>query len=345
MASTLPSPPPASCSEIDWQRFIELIGSHQRIVLVSHIRPDCDALGSELGMAAILRELGKTVRIVNGQATPPNLQFLDPTRQIQAIHADIRPEELEETDLFLIVDTSARIQLGPMGDVLAKTKASKAILDHHVSEDELGAETFKDTTAEATGCLVVEAARQLNVKLTAEMATPLFAAVATDTGWFRFGSVGPKTFDVAAELMRAGASPAAIFANLYEQETAGRVRLRGVVLSRIAVELEGRLAHTFILKDDYAQTGSLPSDTEDLVNEALKIEGTQFAVILVEQPGGGFKISFRSRSALACNEVAAKFGGGGHKAAAGAFLKAPWEIAQPAVLDHVRTCMNNGVRP
>jgi phosphoesterase RecJ-like protein len=321
---------------INWSRFQEVIRASHSVVLISHIRPDCDALGSELGMAEVLRALGKKVQIVNGQATPPNLKFIDPRNEIRAIQVDIQPEDLAAVDLYLILDTSAKIQLGPMFEVIRTTSAKVIILDHHVSDDELGAEAFRDTTAEATGCLVVEAARQLGVALTPEMATPLFAAVATDTGWFRFGSVRSGTYEVAAQLVAAGASPAAIFADLYEQETAGRLRLRGVVLSRIEVELNGRLAHTYIRLEDYSKTGALPSDTEDLVNEVLKIKGTEFALIMVEQKTGGFKLSFRSRCAAACNEIAGHFGGGGHRAAAGALIVASYEEVVAQVMPYVR---------
>ena len=324
---------------IDWNRFCQVVRQSSNIVLISHIRPDCDALGSELAMAEILKTLGKRVRIVNGQATPPTLAFLDPQHQIKAINVDIQPGELDDVDLFMILDTSARVQLGGMMPVLDATSAKKVVLDHHVSNDELGAEAFKDTTSEATGCLVMEAARRLEVALTPEIATPLFAAIATDTGWFRFNSVKERTYLLAAELVRAGASPSDIFGNLYEEETAGRVRLRGVALSRIEVELDGRFAHMHLLNADYGKTGALPSDTEDLINEALKIEGTQFAVIMIEQPTGGFKISFRSRCEVSCNDVASKFGGGGHKAAAGAFVKANYDDMRTAVLSHVRNCL------
>lgn len=321
---------------IDWVRFKEVIHASHQVVLISHIRPDCDALGSELGMAGILRALGKQVRIVNGQSTPPNLNFIDPRREIRAIGVDIQASDLADVDLFLILDTSAKAQLGPMYDVLLDTTARVAILDHHVTEEELKAEVFRDARSEATGCLVAEAARHLGVRLTPEIATPLFAAVATDTGWFRFGSVHEGTFKVAAELVAAGAKPAEIFAELYEQESAGRIRLRGAVLSRIVVELDGRLGYTYILLDDYARTGALPSDTEDLVNEVLKIKSTEFALIMVEQKTGGFKLSFRSRCAAACNEIAGHFGGGGHKAAAGAFINAPYEEVAAQVLPYVR---------
>jgi phosphoesterase RecJ-like protein len=208
-----------------------------------------------------------------------------------------------------------------------------------MSADDLGAEEFKDVAAEATGSLVVQAAEALQVKLTPEMATPLFAAVATDTGWYRFASASASCYRTAAKLIDAGAQPAVIFNTLYEQDTLGRVKLRGLILTRIATELDGRLAHTYVLKEDFAQTNSLPSDTEDVVNALLAIRGTQFAVIFVEQKEGGFKISFRSRCAVDCSKLSEQFGGGGHKAAAGAFVKGALVDVQKLVLDAVRAAM------
>ncbi len=325
--------------KVDWKRFCEVIHDAENVVLTSHIRPDCDALGSCLGMALILESLDKRVRIVCGQATPPNLQFIDPDRRILAIHEDISADEILDIDLHVILDTSAWVQLGPMADVIRNSTCRKIIFDHHVGEDDIDAELFKDTTAEAAGQMVVQAAEHLKVDLTPEMATPLFAAIATDTGWFRFPSVTADTYETAAKLVRAGAVPAKIYGDLYEQETIGRVRMRGIVLARIQVELDGRLAHTFVKPEDYEATGALPSDTEDLINAALKIEGTLFAVIIVGQVGGGYKISFRSRCGVACNEVAMQFGGGGHKAAAGAFIDDTFENASEAVLSHVRKCL------
>jgi phosphoesterase RecJ-like protein len=324
---------------INWPRFADLVRLHQRVLLVSHIRPDCDALGSELGMAGVLEALGKQVRIVNGQATPPNLAFIDPVRRIEVIGQGVQPGDLADRELLIVLDTSAWAQLGPMADVVRSFGGTKVVVDHHVSSDDLGAEQFKNVEAEATGRLVVEAAQALGVQLTPEMARPLFAAVATDTGWFRFSSASAGTYRVAAQLIDAGASPAAIYNALYEQDTLGRMKLRGIILARIETELDGRLAHTYVLKDDFAKTGSLPSDTEDVVNACLAIRGTQFAVIFVEQAGGGFKISFRSRSAVDCSRLAEKWGGGGHKAAAGAFVAGSLAEVQPLVLEAVREAM------
>lgn len=324
---------------IDWPRFVNLIHNHQRFLLTSHIRPDCDALGSELGMAGILDALGKDVLIVNGQKTPPNLAWIDPNQRIKAIGTEVQLADLADREVLLVLDTSAWQQLGDMALVLRNTPAKKAILDHHVSEDDLGAEAFKNVRAEATGRLVQEAAAQLGVKLTAEIATPLFAAIATDTGWFRFSSTTGDTYRFAAELVDAGAQPTEIYRRLYEQDTLPRLQLIGRTLARAQAELSGRLIHTAIFQDDFKATGALASDTEDVVNQTLTVAGTQVAVIFVEQPEGKFKISFRSRSAVDCSRLAEQFAGGGHKAAAGAMVDAPFDAAQQRVLDAVRAAM------
>ena len=110
-------------------------------------------------------------------------------------------------------------------------------------------------------------------------------------------------------------------------------------MSRIVTEIDGRFVHTYVRKDDFQKVGAVPTDTEDAINLALAIAGTEFAVILVEQQQGGVKISFRSRCELDGSKIAEHFGGGGHKAAAGAFVDEPFETVQQRVLDHVRKAM------
>ncbi len=242
--------------------------------------------------------------------------------------------------MLLVLDTSAWAQLGPMADVVRATRAHKAVLDHHVDSDDMGAELFKDTQAEATGRLVVEAAHELGVKITPEIAKPLFAAIATDTGWFRFLSTTGDTYRRAGELVDTGIKPQEIYNELYDQETLARVQLRGRILARTQTDLNGRLAYTAALREDFDATGALASDTEDAINLTLAIAGTEAAVIFVEQASGGFKLSFRSRTPkVDCSELARSFGGGGHKAAAGASIAGPFDAAQAKVLDAVRARM------
>jgi phosphoesterase RecJ-like protein len=326
---------------ICWDALADIVTRHPSFVLTSHIRPDCDALGSELALAEGLESLGKKVLIVNGQATPPNLAFLDRDRRIRAIGADVQPSELAEYEVLIVLDTSAWAQLGPMAEVVRNWHGRKLVIDHHASSDDLGAERFHDTSSEATGRLILEASQTLGIKLTPSIASSLYAALATDTGWFRFSSVSGTTYRHAATLVEAGAVPAGIYNELYEQDNMGRVRLRGVILSRIASERDGQLAYTFVHKEDFARVGALPSDTEDVINTVLTIAGTRFAVIFVEQTSGNFfKISFRSRCELDCSRIAERFGGGGHRAAAGASVSGTFEEVKNRVLGVVRDAMD-----
>jgi len=327
---------------VNWKAFTDQISHYQTFVLVSHIRPDCDALGSELGMKDVLEAAGKTVRIINAHRTPPPLKFIDPAETIEVLGDNVEPDEVL-CDCIMILDTSAWAQLGDMGDVIRAAKCDKIVLDHHVGEDELGATMYKDYQAEATGHLVVQAADALGVSLNRAMAVPLFAAIATDTGWFRFGSVTPETYRIIARLVEAGVVPSEVYGDLYERDTLGRLKLRGLILSRTESEIDGALMHTYVNKEDFEACGALPSDTEDAINLTLSIEGAKAAVIFVGQLKGGYKLSFRSRCDMDCNEVAQKFGGGGHKAAAGGFVEGPLAEVQDRVLTVVREAVTKAV--
>jgi bifunctional oligoribonuclease and PAP phosphatase NrnA len=226
-----------------------------------------------------------------------------------------------------------------MADVLRRFTGTKICIDHHVGEDELGTIFFKETSAEATGHLVTLCAKKFDVPITRSMATALYAAIATDTGWFRFASTTASTYRVIAELMDAGADPSGIYGDLYERDTLGRVRLRGRILARTEIEMEGRLVHTYVLKEDFPETGALPSDTEDAINLTLAIAGTKAGVIFIEQLKGGYKMSFRSRCHVDCNQLARQFGGGGHRAAAGAFIEGEFNEVRERVLDALRTAL------
>src|SRR3972149_935997 len=266
---------------LNWSRFVEIVRRHQRFVLTTHIRPDGDAIGCETALAEILESLGKDVLVCNDFSSPPDLGFIDSKRRFKQLGVDITPAELADREVLIILDTSSWAQLGEMADVVRSTKALKLVIDHHLSEDDLGAEVFKDVEAEATGRLVIEVADQLTVSITPEIARAAFAAVATDTGWFRFSSTSAETFRLIVRLVEAGAVPDEIYKNLYENDTLARLRLMGRALTHTQTELQGRLIHTYINLDDFRAAGALPSDSEDIINLTLAVGGTEVAVIFV----------------------------------------------------------------
>ena len=317
---------------LDWATLLEVLRQSERVVLTSHVRPDCDALGSELGMAGILEALGKHVRIVNAQATPANLRWIDPRGKIESLAEKVRPDDLADRDLFIVLDTSAWAQLGAMGDVAKSMREKVLVIDHHVSEDDLSDRWFKDTSAEATARIVYEIGLRLKVPLTEAIATPLYAGLSTDTGGFRFPSASGESFRVAARLVDAGASPTMIYRELFEQDSLARLNLVGRTLAGATTFHDGKVILSTVRQSDIKEVKALPSDTEDLVNLTLAVKGTEVAVILIEQPDGRIKVSFRSRGPVDCNLLAARFGGGGHKAAAGTIVDGPFDAARERIM-------------
>jgi bifunctional oligoribonuclease and PAP phosphatase NrnA len=322
--------------KIDWAPLAEILKTHQRFVLSTHVRPDADAIGSEVAFAGLLDQLGKEVRIVNASSVPTRLEFLDPRKRCLQLGTQIDEATALDTDVHVVLDTSAWGQLAEAGRVLKNTRAKKVVIDHHVASEDLGALNLKDTSAEATGALVFHFAQAMGLTITPEIATAMFCAIATDTGWFRFPSTTSETMRIIGELVDLGVKPALVYRLLYEQYSLSRIRLAARVLERMSVDCGGRLAWTFVTLVDYRETGAEPPDTEDLVNECLTVAGVDAAFILIEQTNGNVKASLRSRSHLNVSQIAAEFGGGGHMQAAGAILPGPLAKVQSQLLSAMK---------
>jgi phosphoesterase RecJ-like protein len=319
---------------VNWSPFVDLVRLHQRFVLTTHVRPDGDGLGSILAMDEVLTGMGKDVRLVIASTFPQRYRFLDPAGRIRPFA--LPGEEYRDADVVVVMDTGTWNQLGDFGPLLRSLPAKKAVIDHHQTQDDLGAIRFVDTSAEATGRLAFEAIQALGVPLTATTASRLFVALAMDTGWFRHSNATAPTFALAAELIRAGARPELLYEKLFEESTLPRQLLIGVVLERdrLQVTHEDRVAHSYIRRSDYAATGAVPQDSEDLINYIRCIGGVEVAVFFMEQPRGGVKVSFRSRH-VDVAKVAERFGGGGHRLASGATLETTLDDARARVLDAV----------
>lgn len=316
---------------LDWAGLLDLLESRERFVLTSHVRPDCDALGSELGLAGILEARGKHVRIVNAQATPASLAWIDPTNRIESLAKGVKAADLADRDLLIVLDTSAWAQLGAMADVAKGMRDRVLVVDHHVSQDDICDLWFKDTSAEATARIVYEIGLRLRVPFTEAIATPIYAGLSTDTGGFRFPSVSGESFRIAARLVDAGASPTVIYRELFEQDSLSRLHLVGRTLAGATTAHEGRVIYSQVRQQDIKAVSASPADTEDLINLTLAVKGTEVAAILIEQPDGRIKVSFRSRGPVDCSALAGRFGGGGHKAAAGTIIEGPFDAAQERI--------------
>src|SRR3954454_1069775 len=214
---------------IDWTPFVEFVRAHQKFLIMTHVRPDGDALGSEVGLACALRQLGKAVRVVVASDLGPRYEFANTvSTPIERFRAP--GDEFRDANAIIVVDTGTWSQLGDFGAFMRSMDCAKAVIDHHRTQDDLGGLRFVDTTAEAAGRLVYDATMALGVPLTTEAANAIFLALATDTGWFRHSSVEPRTFALAEELVRAGARPTPLYDAVYAASTLARMRLLGRAL-------------------------------------------------------------------------------------------------------------------
>jgi len=313
---------------IDWTPFVQLARRHHRFALTTHVRPDGDGLGSMLALGEILERQEKKVHLVIASIMPPRYQFLDSGEKIRHFHT---VPDLNQVEAAVILDAGTWNQLGDFAPVLRSRKIPKLVIDHHQTQDDLGAVKLVDVTAEATGRLVYEAIQALGEPLSARAANALFVALAMDTGWFRHNNATARSFGLAADLVRAGANPEMLYEHLFENNTLPRLKLMGLVLDRLQITNDGRVAHSEILNADYGATGAVPPDTEDLVNFTRSIQGVEVGILFLEQPRGGVKVSFRARDKVDVACVAEKFGGGGHRRASGATLNLPLDEARKKV--------------
>jgi phosphoesterase RecJ-like protein len=322
---------------VDWSKLVEFLRRHDRPLLMTHVRPDADGLGSQLALADALRALGKAPRVMIASKLPPRYEFLDPGRTvIEDFH---RAANVTDCDCVVVLDTGTWNQLDGFGEWLKASPVPRAVVDHHRTQDNLGGLAFVDTTAESTGRLAYEIIRALGAPIGAEAANHLFMAVATDTGWFRHANTIPATFELAGQLVGLGANPTRLYEQLYESAPLARLKLVGAALGRLQVRTGGRVAFTEIYLADYPATGAVPGDTEDLINFPRSVEGVEVALVFIEQADGGTKVSFRSRS-VDVSKLAERFGGGGHKLASGARDPRPVAVVRDEVLAAVEAALS-----
>jgi phosphoesterase RecJ-like protein len=312
---------------LDWSPLVAFIRRHQRFFLTTHVRPDGDGLGAMLAFGEALEYAGKQVRRVIPSKLPPRYEFMDPARTIEVF----TPPGVHDCDALVVLDTGTWNRLADVAEFVRASPAEKAVIDHHRTQDDLGATAFVDATAAATGQLVYEIIAALDVPLTPTMARNLFAAIVWDTGWFKHPNTTPAIFALGKRLVAAGADPTAINEELYERKSAANLKLLAVALGRLTMRAGGRVAYLEVRFADYAATGAIPLDTEDLINYPRSIAGVEVALVFMEQQDGSVKVSFRSKRADV-SKLAETFGGGGHKLAAGATIAGPLDAARERVL-------------
>ena len=289
-------------------------------VLTSHARPDGDAVGSSLAFGQILRSMGKRAEVVLRDGVPriyQSLPYANKVVKAERVNGDY------QAAIILECDSIQRTRLMGLEDRFLIN------IDHHATARPFADVNWIDPKAVATAEMVYRLAREAGVAISAEVATCLYTAVLTDTGSFMFAGTNEHTFELARELVLAGADPARCARSIYFGHSTAKLRLLGAALSEL--HREGPLAWISVTQEQMERCQAKEEDCEGLVNYALSIHDVEVAAFLRELPDGKFRVSLRSKGGYDVAAIAERFGGGGHRCASGCSVDGPLSAAADAI--------------
>jgi phosphoesterase RecJ-like protein len=325
--SSIEMPPNATVEQIG-----EVLRSHQSFILLSHVRPDGDAIGSQLALGFSLMAMGKTVRMINEDGLPENLAFLPGSDRIES-----PPAEVLDVEVAIALDTATKPRLGDAALHAASGAKLWINIDHHVSNPKYGDLNFIDSTSPATGQILYDLITGLDMPLPDETRDAIYVAVSTDTGSFQYPSTTARTYERAADLTRRGVNVGEINSKTYDDHPYRRLELMRALLNTLERSGDGVLAHWELRDQTRIDLALRPEDSEGLIDVIRAIRGVQLAVFFEELEGGKIRVSMRSKDRrLDVCKIALEFGGGGHALAAGIRMAGPLDEAKQKVLGAIR---------
>lgn len=300
----------------------------ESFALLSHVRPDGDAIGSQIALGFALEAMGKKVRLINEDGLPDNLAFMAGGDRIET-----PPEAPVEVDVVIALDTATKPRLGDKALACVEGCKRWINIDHHKSNPGYGDLNHIDDGSPATGQILYDLITELSLPMPPETRDAIYVAVSTDTGSFQYSGTTVDTYEMAADLVRRGLDVGGINALTYDNHPMRRVELMRALLNTLEVESEGRVAHWQLTMDTVRSLGLKPEDSEGLIDIIRAIQGVIVALFFEELDTGKIRVSMRSKDKRvdAC-KVCQQFGGGGHSLAAGIRMPGPIEEARRQVI-------------
>ncbi|MBP8984334.1 MAG: bifunctional oligoribonuclease/PAP phosphatase NrnA [Syntrophobacterales bacterium] len=296
------------------KRVTDVIRAKTTFLVTSHVRLDGDAVGSELALFHLLRNMGKKVLVYNQDETPRNLRFLPGAETI--VH---KLDGISEYDVLFVLDCSEVERVGEAASLI-RTAPCLVSIDHHISNKGDFSLSVIDPSASSVGELIFRLIDEMGADVTKEIAVNLYTAIVTDTGSFRYSNAGKNTFAIAGKLVEAGAKPHKIAEKVYESNPPEKMKLLAKVLETLECHWDGKISTLFVSQAMIREAGALPEYTENFVDFARAIEGVEVAAFFIEMDGGRYRVSLRSKGRISVEKVARTYGGGGHFNAAACII-------------------------
>src|SRR5438876_4269954 len=328
-----------------YQQVIDKLSPCKKVLITTHVRPDGDALGSCAAMHLALRKLHIDSEILLLSHLPRKYSFVFNDHGIP--HIDAEPAipshfQLDHYDALAVVDTGTWSQLPDLEERVTKWPKPKIVIDHHLTQEDWADVKLVDTSAAAAGEIVAQVIDRWRIPLDLPLATVLYVAIVSDTGWFQFSNTRPETLRLGAKLMELGVDTDRIYQMLYQNERAERVALQTRAQDSLELLADGRLAVMTIRKEDFHQTRASVADTENLINIPLQIASVEVAILVTEPlDNGPVRISLRSKGQIDVARFAEEFGGGGHARASGLKLSTNLSDARDQVVAAMVEQMQN----
>lgn len=311
--------------------FSDLLHSHSSFLLTGHENPDGDCVGAQVAMSRLLARLGKTAHIVNPDPLSRSFEFLEEHVEFQSARASA---PLPDFDAAILLDCSQLSRVGALGKRLAASGKPLGVIDHHVGSDAGdGDACYVDSSAAATGALVRRLFREHDVALDLAAAEGVFLSLVSDTGWFRYSNADAEVFAMTSELIELGVDPSRVYDALYRRNHPESPELLAAALGRHRLLCGGKLAMVSLDKQLVEKGAKIDFDTDSVLEPLRSIEGVEVVALLKQRFDGAVKCSLRARADVDVQAIAALFGGGGHKKAAGATLQLSLADAQRS-LEH-----------
>ncbi|MDR3599649.1 MAG: bifunctional oligoribonuclease/PAP phosphatase NrnA [Desulfosporosinus sp.] len=317
------------------EEMIEVLRKASTVALFSHVSPDGDCVGSMLAIGLALEKMGKEVSFFNPEPLPSYLMFLPGSSRIRQ---DL-PSPQKEILMFVDCTDLQRVNLS-MSEISPESIVLN--LDHHISNQFFGHFNWVDAQASASAEIALILINQLGVEIDRDMATNLYTAIVTDTGCFQYSNTTAQTHRLTAELLEVGLDLAGIHHNIFDQKPLAQIKLLEYALKGLEISVDGQLAVMILSLEDFRECGAEQELSEGLVNHARSIAGVEVAVLLKEVGSQEIKAGLRSNLWLNVNEIAAQFGGGGHKRAAGCTLKLPMVEAKQSITTAIEEALKIG---
>ena len=311
------------------------IDRFESFALLSHVRPDGDAIGSILGLGLALEAAGKRVRLINEDGVPENLAFMAGSDRVET-----PPAAPVEVDVVIALDTAAHARLGEKALASVSGCERWINIDHHRSNPGYGTLNHIDSSSPATGEIVYRLIRELGLPLPAASRDAIYVAVSTDTGSFQYAGTTAAVYEMAADLVREGLDVGGINALIYDNHPFRRVELMRALLNTLELKGGGRVAHWELSQETARGLGVKPEDSEGLIDIIRAVQGVIVAIFFEELPDGKIRVSMRSKdSRVDVCRICQQFGGGGHALAAGIRMAGPMAEAKAAVLTAVEATL------